>query len=64
VRRLYTSLAFLQAQSLLFKEALDGVLLDLGRMLAKSIIYVEREELPGPEARDGFFGFPSDEDKK
>lgn len=31
------------------KQALDGVMLDLGRMLAESIMYVEREELSGPD---------------
>ena len=31
------------------KQALDGVMLDLGRMLAEAIMYVEREELSGPD---------------
>lgn len=31
------------------KQALDGVMLDLGRMLAESIMYMEREELSGPD---------------
>jgi len=31
------------------KQALDGVMSDLGRMLAESIMYIEREELSGPD---------------
>jgi len=31
------------------KQALDGVMADLGRMLAESIMYIEREELSGPD---------------
>ena len=31
------------------KKALDGVMLDMGRMVAESIMLMEREELAGPD---------------
>tara|TARA_Y100000031_G_C8110165_1_gene333097 strand:+ start:200 stop:511 length:312 start_codon:yes stop_codon:yes gene_type:complete len=31
------------------KEGLDAFLLDLGKMLAESIMYIEREEISGPD---------------
>ena len=31
------------------KRAFDGVMMDLGRMLAESILYIEREERSGPD---------------
>lgn len=33
------------------KQAFDGMMLELGRMMAESIMYMEREELSGPDHR-------------
>jgi len=33
------------------KQALDVFLLELGKMIAEAIMYIEREEISGPEYR-------------